>query len=107
MTLFDGRSDVLSMHVIEAARWRFTDGWVSPVSGTRVEDRHVTCSTSGAGQARLTTVMCAPDGRPVVGAASIDGRPALRVRHRETEGMLVFRGGREWSWHRNEVRSQT
>ena len=107
MTLFDGRSDVLSMHVIEAARWRFTDGWVSPVYGTRVEARHVTCSTSGAGQARLTTVMCAPDGRPVVGAASIDGRPALRVRHRETEGMLVFRGGREWSWHRNEVRSQT
>jgi hypothetical protein len=107
MMLSLGRTDVLLLHVVEAARWRFSDGWVSPVYGTRMEARHITCTTSGRGHARLTTVMCGPDGRPVVAAASVDGQPALRVRHRDVEGVLVFRGGREWAWLHGDAGSQT
>ena len=90
LTLFKGGSDVLDLHVVEPARWRFSDGWVSPAYGSRVVAPHVTCSVRASGSASVTTVLCEP-GTPLRARGSIrEGVPEVRVRWGDREGVLFF-----------------
>ena len=94
LTLSQGKSELLNLHVVEHARWRFSDGWVSPVYGSRVEAPHVTCSVRGSGGAHLTTVFTEPGNALTVRAATHEGAPGLRLRWRERDGVLFFADGK-------------
>lgn len=97
LTLSRGRQELLRLHVLENASWRFSDGWVSQAYGSRDPAAHVRCSVRDAGSARLTTVLCDP-GEPVhVTLDAHDGAPALRVRWRGHNGVLFF-ADRRMGW---------
>jgi hypothetical protein len=90
LTLFGGQSDLLNLQVVETARWRFSDGWVSPVYGSRVIAPHVTCSVRGTGRAALTTVLYEPGQSLRVNDDTSQGVPGIRVRWRDRDGVLLF-----------------
>ncbi|HEY5546012.1 MAG TPA: alginate lyase family protein [Gemmatimonadaceae bacterium] len=90
LTLFQGRSDLLDLHVVEAAIWRFADGWVSPAYGTREIAPHVTCSVRGIGRAALTTVLCEPGLSLRANADTSQGAPGIRMRWKDRDGVLFF-----------------
>jgi hypothetical protein len=104
LTLNRGPSDVLSMRVLEHARWRFTEGWVSPTYGVRMEATHITCSRSAIGGASLTTVLSVPGTQAVIQAATFEGAPGLTVRRADSEALLLFQAPEGLSW-RQTVRS--
>jgi len=92
LTLFEGRSELLNLHVIESATWRFSDSWVSAAYASREVAKHVACSIRGTEVVRLTTVFSEP-GHPVyVRAVTHEGAPGLRVRWRERDGVLFLPG---------------
>jgi hypothetical protein len=93
LILSRGRTELLNLHVVERAQWRFSDGWVSPVYGSREVAPHVICSVRGTGSAQLTTVISEP-GQPLVAKADThEGSPALRLRWRGRDGVLFFADG--------------
>jgi hypothetical protein len=90
LTLFRGRSDLLNLHVVESALWRFSDGWVSPAYGSRVIAPHVTCSVRGTGRAALTTVLSDPGQSLRINADTSQGAPGIRMRWKDRDGVLFF-----------------
>ncbi len=92
LTLFDRGEELLELHVMESAHWRFTDGWVSQAYASREIAKHVTCSIRGTDVVRLTTVLTGP-GHPVqVRAVTDQGAPGIRVRWGDRVGVLFLPG---------------
>lgn len=90
LMLSRGRTEVLGLHVVETAAWRFSDGWVSPTYGGREIAAHVTCSVRGIADCHLTTVLHSP-GHALSAVPELrEGNPALRVRWKERDGLLFF-----------------
>jgi hypothetical protein len=97
LMLTRGRTEVLGLHVVETAAWRFYDGSVSPAYGSRESAAHITCSIRERDEGHLTTLLHAPG--QVVRAVSEtrDGKPALRLHWKERDGLLFF-ANRRVSW---------
>ena len=92
LILFRGASELLDLHVVETADWRFSDGWVSTAYGVREVAQHVSCSVRGVGGARLTTLFCAPGQVLRARLVTDDGAPGISVRWRDRDGVLFFAG---------------
>ncbi|HEX6313385.1 MAG TPA: heparinase II/III-family protein, partial [Gemmatimonadaceae bacterium] len=97
LVLSRGRSEVLVMHVLEMATWRFSDGWISPAYGVREVGSHVTCSARGNGKAHLTAILHQAGHALFTGHEHRDGAPGIRVRWRDRDGVLFF-ADRRVSW---------
>jgi len=92
LTLFESGSELLNLHVLESANWRFSDSWVSAAYASREVAKHVACSIRGTEIVRLTTVLSEPGQRVYIRAVTHEGAPGLRVRWRERDGVLFLPG---------------
>jgi len=90
LTIARGQSDLLRVHVVERAIWRFSEAWVSPAYGTREVAPHVTCSVQGTRGARLTTVLYEPETTLAMHEEMRDGASGVRVRWRDRDELLLF-----------------
>jgi hypothetical protein len=97
LTLSRGKAEMLRLHVLEKATWRFSDGWVSPAYGSREIAAHVTCSMRDLDRVCLTTVLCDPAEPLRVAIDAHQGAPAIRLRWREHHGLLFF-ADRRMGW---------